>query len=254
MAIKKYAYNSKEQLTKNTNVSELKCKGKGHKHDIWVDVDHIEKIQKFMEHEGYTKVLYTSGHRCKDHNTNIGGAKTSYHMDPNACASDVKFYDKNGKLVSAKIVCCKAQDFGFKGIGYIGTYEVHLDSRPKGSYRGDERKGYSSNVKDFYTYFGIEKPGAKTYSGTFPKLPEVKYKNSKGKTCIRTWFIKGDKGTQVKNLQKFLNWANNASLTVDGIIGNKTINQVKKFQKAVKLKEDGSFGKNSLAKAKSYKK
>lgn len=253
MKVKKYAYNSKEQLTKNTNVSELKCKGKGHKHDILVDVDFINQIQAFMDHEGYTKVIYISGHRCKDHNVAVGGSKNSLHMD--GTGADVKFYDKNGKLVTAKIVCCKAQDFGFRGIGYINTYNVHLNGGNRSVYRGDERYGYGNNVGgDFYKYFGIEKQGAKTYSATFPTLPSIKYKDSKGKTHTRTYFDKGDKGTQVKNLQKFLNWANGTSLTVDGIVGPKTIAQVKKFQKAVKIKEDGKFGKNSLAKAKSYKK
>lgn len=252
MKIKKYAYNSKEQLTKNINVSELKCKGKGHKHDIVVNLDHIEKLQAFMDHEGYTKVIIISGHRCAEHNKAEGGATKGTHIDKGA--TDVRFYDKNGNKVTAKVVCCKAQDFGFKGIGYINTYNVHLDSRASGTYRGDERKGYSNNVKDFYTYFGIEKPGSKTYSGTFPTLPAVKYKDSKGKTKTRTYFDKGDKGTQVKNLQKFLNWANGCKLTVDGIVGDKTIAQVKKFQKLVKIKEDGKFGKTSLKKAKALKK
>ncbi|MGN1010612.1 MAG: hypothetical protein ACI4QO_00850, partial [Clostridia bacterium] len=35
---------------------------------------------------------------------------------------------------------------------------VHVDMRSSGSYRGDERKGYSGNVgNDFYRYFGITK-------------------------------------------------------------------------------------------------
>lgn len=81
-----------------------------------------------------------------------------------------------------------------------------------------------------------------TYTGTFPSLPS------------RGYFKKGDKGTQVKNLQKFLNWANNASLSIDGIIGSKTIAQVKTFQKSAGITSDGLFGKTSLAKAKEYTK
>lgn len=82
----------------------------------------------------------------------------------------------------------------------------------------------------------------KTYSGTFPTLPS------------RGYFKKGDKGTQVKNLQKFLNWAIDAKLTVDGEAGDKTIAAVKLFQKLAKLTQDGLFGKDCLAKAKIYKK
>lgn len=82
----------------------------------------------------------------------------------------------------------------------------------------------------------------KTYSGTFPTLPS------------RGYFRNKDTGTQVKYLQKFLNWAVNSVLIIDGIIGPLTISAVKKFQKAVGITQDGLFGKNSLAKAKTFKK
>ena len=82
----------------------------------------------------------------------------------------------------------------------------------------------------------------KVYSGTFPKLPS------------RGYFKKGDKGTQVKYLQKFLNWYGNYKLEVDGEIGNLTLNAVKDFQKKNKLVVDGLFGAKSLAKAKTIKK
>lgn len=82
----------------------------------------------------------------------------------------------------------------------------------------------------------------KKYSGTFPKLP------------VRGYFKLGDNGTQVKYLQKFLNWFGNYGLKVDGIIGEKTIAAIKKFQKAVGLVADGLFGAKSLAKAKTIKK
>ncbi len=81
----------------------------------------------------------------------------------------------------------------------------------------------------------------KAYSGTFPKLPK------------RGYFKKGDKGTQVKNLQKFLKWYR-YSIKVDGKYGKNTVKTVKKFQKAMKTKQDGKFGKKTLAKAKEVKK
>lgn len=82
----------------------------------------------------------------------------------------------------------------------------------------------------------------KVYSGVFPKLP------------TRGYFKVGDNSTQVKNLQKFLNWFGNYKLVIDGNIGEKTITAIKKFQKANNLKVDGLFGKKSLAKAKIIKK
>ncbi|MGX8773858.1 MAG: phage tail tip lysozyme [Bacillota bacterium] len=81
----------------------------------------------------------------------------------------------------------------------------------------------------------------KTYSGTFPKLPK------------RGEFRKGDKGTQVKNLQKFLKWYG-YNISTGGKYGAKTVAAVKKFQKSVGLKADGKFGKKSLKKAKKVKK
>ena len=82
----------------------------------------------------------------------------------------------------------------------------------------------------------------KTYSGKFPKLPK------------RGYFKKGDKGKQVKRLQKFLNWYGIYGLKVNGKLGSKGIKAIKKFQKSVGLKADGVFGKKSLAKAKKVKK
>lgn len=82
----------------------------------------------------------------------------------------------------------------------------------------------------------------KKYTGTFPKLP------------TRGYFRKGDSGTQVKNLQKFLNWALGLKLVVDGVLGTKTLSAVGTFQKKVGLKIDKLFGNDSLIKAKSFAK
>lgn len=82
----------------------------------------------------------------------------------------------------------------------------------------------------------------KKYSGTFPKLPS------------RGYFKSGDSGTQVKYVQKFLNWYGKYGLTVDGKYGPKTIAATKKFQGAMGLTKDGLFGSKTLSKAKSVKK
>lgn len=87
-----------------------------------------------------------------------------------------------------------------------------------------------------------KEPEGKTYGGTFPTLPG------------RGYFKRGDKGTQVKNLQKFLNWFGNYKLAVDGSYGPKTEAAQKKFQKACGLKQDGMFGEASLSKAKKVRK
>lgn len=100
----------------------------------------------------------------------------------------------------------------------------------------------------------IENPAIKnvkkTYSATFPKLPArgyFKYDPKKPKIIY-------DSGTQVRNVQKFLNWAIGANLVVDGDYGPATYNAVKAFEKAVGIRQDGLFGKDCLKKAKAYKK
>ena len=83
-----------------------------------------------------------------------------------------------------------------------------------------------------------------TYKGKFPTLPK------------RGWFQKGDKGEQVKLMQKFLIWAGFScgNAGADGEFGAGTLSAVKAFQKHYKLKVDGGFGKQCLDKAKTIKK
>lgn len=79
----------------------------------------------------------------------------------------------------------------------------------------------------------------KAYSGTYP-TPTLK---------------KGSKGTQVKYLQRFLNWYNGKTvLSVDGVFGNYTLAEVKKFQKAEKLTVDGIVGIKTVNKMHGIKK
>ena len=64
---------------------------------------------------------------------------------------------------------------------------------------------------------------------------------------------KGDRGTEVKKLQTFLNWAGFNCGAADGAFGENTQKAVKAFQKAVGLPDDGIFGSQSLEKAKTFK-
>ncbi len=62
----------------------------------------------------------------------------------------------------------------------------------------------------------------------------------------------GSEGVAVKNLQSFLNWYG-CKLTVDGDFGSATQEAVKLFQKSEGISSDGIYGKNSYAKASTYK-
>lgn len=226
--IKNFDCNVKKQLTKNINTKELKCLGKGHIHNTVIDLDHINKVQAFMDWAGYDRVDFSCCYRCKQYEKSKGRSGTSQHCI--SCASDQKF-SKNGKAVSAKEVCCKAQDYGFKGIGYIDKYYVHLDSRSKGTYRGDETKGYTNNVPngDFYAYFGIKRDG---------ETPKEEVYN-----LTRT-LKKGCKGDDVKKLQsKLIELGYSVGkYGADKNFGKDTEKAVKKFQKDHKLEQDGKVG------------
>lgn len=87
-----------------------------------------------------------------------------------------------------------------------------------------------------WTYL-FRRPGKK-YTGDFPTLPK------------RGYFRNGDKGVNVKRLQKFLNWYGSYDLDIDGEVGPHTTAAVIKFQASEGLQKDGLFGKKSLAAAK----
>jgi len=223
MAVKTFKYNANVQLTKNFNSNEFQCKGKGHKHETKIDVELVKQLQDFMNINGYTKAIISSGYRCKAHNKAIGGSDGSNHCKGKAV--DICFYKGNEKI-PAKEVCCKAQDYGFKGIAYIDKWHVHLDNRTLGKYRGDETKGYSNNVPngDFYKYF---------------KIP---YYN------LQRILKKGCKGNDVKALQERLNFLGYNCGKVDSDFGVNTEKAVKKFQKANKLTQDGIVGEKTAHK------
>ena len=89
----------------------------------------------------------------------------------------------------------------------------------------------------------------KTYSGKFPELPpRGYYKFGDGYETLTNY------KTQIKRLQKFLNWCMVSDLVVDGEYGAKTKRSVTAFQKKYGLVADGEFGSKSLAKAKTVKK
>ena len=133
---------------------------------VKVNPDLIDFLEYLRNYFGAT-ISITSGYRTAAHNEKVGGAAYSQHIYGNAADVIVK---KNGSVVPAKIVCCAAQTMGFKGIGYISSTSTHLDMRPSGSYRGDERKGYSNNVGgDFYKFFGIKGSDVMEYRAEPPK-------------------------------------------------------------------------------------
>ena len=163
--IKSYPYNSTERLSEHFTANEFKCKCGG-THDFMVDTELIEKLELIREKLNCSKITVTSGFRCVQHDKNVGGSGTGQHTKGKA--ADICCYDKQGKVISSKLVCCIAQDIEFRGIANINqayTY-THVDVR-NGKWHGDEIHGnsYCIPVSDFYEYFGIKKGDASMYKG-----------------------------------------------------------------------------------------
>ncbi len=157
MAVITYGYTNKIQLTEHFNVQEFRCKC-GNIHNILISEELIFLLEDLFTELNCSKIIVNSGYRCEIHDVNAGGNGIGQHTK--GTAADVVCYDKNGKPISSKIVCCKAQDIGFTGIANIDSSytATHLDVRSESKWYGDETKGNNTVTDDFYKYYGISKP------------------------------------------------------------------------------------------------
>lgn len=239
MAVKSYTKSKATKLSTNFNSNEFDCKGKGCCKTTKIDTKLVEYLQKIRTHFGKA-VTINSAYRCPVHNAATkNAAKNSRHTKGEAADIVVSG-------VKPAEVAKYAESIGVKGIGLYDTF-VHIDSRTTKSF-------WYGHAQEKRTTFG---GSAKKYSGVFPNVNVVYYTtNAKGKRVKKTrnFLQKGDNGTNVAYLQKFLNWYGNYGLTIDGDFGTKTYNAVKDFQTKEKLTVDVKFGKSSLAKAKTIKK
>jgi hypothetical protein len=207
----------------NFKKNEFKCPcGKCNGYGKGIASSLVKTLQDLRNKYG-NGITITSGYRCSSHNKKVGGTTNSKHTQGLAADFYMSGFNSQSTRVNVINELKKTKYYRYAYCNVNGNYPnmgnvVHIDTKLVDT---DEKK---------------------TYTGTFPTLPS------------RGYFKKGDTGTQVKNLQKFLNWSNDCKLGVDGVIGNNTISQVKAFQKKVNLTQDGLFGKTSLSKAKSYKK
>lgn len=155
MMIKTYSFTDDTQLTPHFNVHEFKCKC-GQSHDFQLSDELVTKLEQLYKKLNCSKIIVTSGFRCVTHDKNVGGSGTGQHTKGNA--ADICCYGQDGKPISSKTVCCKAQDIGFTGIANITTAYIytHVDVRSGSKWYGDEVHGNSSVTDDFYKYFGGE--------------------------------------------------------------------------------------------------
>lgn len=143
-------YGRDYKISEHFTLGEFQCRDGSD--EVKYSTELLAMLEKLRAYGGFT-ITITSGYRTKKYNDSIGGASRSQHIDGTAADIIVK---KDGGIVNAKLICCLCQTLGFRGIGYISGNATHVDMRPSGSYRGDERGGYAGNVNnDFYKYFNI---------------------------------------------------------------------------------------------------
>lgn len=118
----------------------------------------IEMLEALYAKLDCKAVIINSGYRTNQHSIDVGGYAGDTHSLGQAV--DITCLDKNGKVISAKKVCCTLEDFGnVYGIGYISENSVHADTRAKSKqWFGDETKSGAPNIKklgykSFHDYF-----------------------------------------------------------------------------------------------------
>ena len=152
--VKEYQYDDKIQLSDHFNSSEFRCKC-NKKHSYFVSEELIENLEKLRSELNCRNIHISSGYRCPDHDVAVGGTGSGKHTK--GLASDIICYDQDGNPISSKLVSCKAQDIGFRGIANItkAYTSTHVDMREGKKWYGDETRGTSWACDDFYKYYNI---------------------------------------------------------------------------------------------------
>ena len=148
-----YATQGNSFLSPHFQVKEFKSPDSN---TVKIDNRLIWILERLFEDLNCSKMIVNSGYRTIAQDKKVGGDGKGYHTK--GMAADIKAYDKNGKVISAKIVCQKLCDYGdVFGIGYINAESVHIDTRSKVNiWFGDETNGVSlikAGYTDFDEYF-----------------------------------------------------------------------------------------------------
>ena len=153
--IQKYEFNDTTQLSPHFNAKEFRCKC-GKEQEFSISDELVQKLEQLYAALNCSKIIVTSGFRCSAHDKSVKGSGTGQHTLGNA--ADICCYGQDGQPISSRVVCCKAQDIGFRGIANItAAYQyTHVDVRTGKKWYGDEVHGNSSVTDDFYKYFGGE--------------------------------------------------------------------------------------------------
>jgi GH25 family lysozyme M1 (1,4-beta-N-acetylmuramidase) len=160
--IKTFKHGDETQISPHFKASEFQCKcGAGH--DFQLDTDLVDNLEKLFTALDCSKIVISSGFRCKDHDISVGGDGTGQHTLGKA--ADFCCFDADKNPIVTYKVCCAAQDIGFRGIARINDAWTHCDVRSSGKWYGDETKGNNSVTDDFYKYFNMPKEAESMKSG-----------------------------------------------------------------------------------------
>lgn len=147
--IKSYGYSNKTQLSAHFNVHEFKCKC-GKVHDIKVDTNLVNMLEKLRTLLNAKACIIYSGHRCSAHDIKVGGSGRGPHTY--GYAVDCYFKDKNNNRIPSSKVACLLEDLGHgKGIGLrcggssVASGNIHIDTKPRRWY-GDEYYSFSKSI------------------------------------------------------------------------------------------------------------
>lgn len=116
--------------------------------------------------------------------TDTSYACTMHKRHKNGFAADIICYDKSGKIIPAKYVCCAAQLLGFTGIAVAkgsSTVLVHLDVKSSSLWavqgRFNDKDIRKNGYADFFDYFDMDESDLNKYTGLdigVTKATEVK--------------------------------------------------------------------------------
>ena len=152
-----------KKLSTHFNSSEFACP---HCKVVRLSSKLIQKLEELFDRVHASKCIISSGYRCSTYDKEQNGF-AGRHSEGIAC--DCCYYDKDGKVIPSKVICCVAWELGFTGIAYINYSYTHLDVRSNGTYYGDETKGNSSYWTNPYSYFGVSKSEVEKYTGSVIK-------------------------------------------------------------------------------------
>lgn len=177
--VKTYGYYDGVQISPHFNSNEFRCKC-GTPHEILIDDELVENLEGIHKAFNCRSIIINSGYRCPAHDRKFG---TGRGMHTQGKAADIVCRYQDNKIINSKLVCCKAQDVGFKGIANIdSTYTAtHVDTRTN-KWFSDETKGASFTVDDFYEYFDdvvMSKPSSEPIKYFTKEEIQVQIKNLK---------------------------------------------------------------------------